>query len=94
MTEERLYTVDTVDGDTANLIDDQGRAISVSVYLLPRGIAEGIVVRVPVGKDGTHDWAISVPDSGETDRRRRTSQQMLRDLEGESGEQDTPADTT
>jgi len=86
VTEERLYTVESVTDSTANLVDETGRSVSVSVHLLPRGAVEGIVVRVPVSEDGTHDWAVSTADAAETNRR-RTSQQMLRDLsiEEESG---------
>ena len=78
MAEERLYTVDSVTDGTANLVDDEGRAVSVSVHLLPRGSVEGIVVRVSVSDDGTHEWAIATADATET-KRLRTSQLMLRD---------------
>ena len=90
MAEERLYTVDSVTDGMANLVDGEGRAVSVSVHLLPRGAVEGIVIRVPVSDDGAHEWAIASADAAGT-RRRRTSQQMLRDaLERESGEREEP----
>jgi hypothetical protein len=88
MAEERFYTVDSVTDGTAHLVDEEGRTVSVGVHLLPRGSLEGIVVRVSVHDDGTHDWAIATADPVET-KRRRTSQQMLRiELERESGERD------
>ena len=75
---------------TAKLVDEEGRAVSVSVHVLPRGAIEGIVVRVSVSDDGTHDWAIATADAAET-KRRRTTRQMLRDeLERESGEHEKP----
>ncbi len=90
MAEERLYTVDSVTDGTAKLVDEEGRAVSVSVHVLPRGAIEGIVVRVSVSDDGTHDWAIATADAAET-KRRRTSQLMSRDaLERESGEHEEP----
>ncbi len=88
MTEERLYTVESVTDGRANLVDEQGRAVSVSVHMLPRGAVEGIVIRVQVSDDGAHGWAIASADAAET-KRRRTSQQMLRDeLERELGERE------
>ncbi len=86
MAEERLYTVDAVSDGTASLIDEEGRAVSVSVYLLPRGAVGGIVVRVSVSDDGTHDWATSTADAAETTRRRSSQQKLLHDeLERDSG---------
>jgi hypothetical protein len=88
MAEERLYTVESVTDGRANLVDEQGRAVSVSVHMLPRGAVEGIVIRVQVSNDGAHEWAIASADAAET-KRRRTSQQMLRDvLERELGERE------
>ncbi len=91
MAEKRLYTVDSVAGGTANLVDEEGRAVSVSVYLLPRGAVGGIVVRVSVSDDGTHDWATSTADAAETTRRRSSQQQILREeSERESGGHEGP----
>lgn len=74
----------------ANLVDEEGRVVSVSVHLLPRGAVEGIVIRVLVSDDGAHEWAIATADAVET-KRRRTSRQILRDeLERESGEREEP----
>lgn len=90
MSDERLYTVDSVTDGMANLVDEGGRTVSVSVHMLPRGAVEGIVIRVQVSDDGAHEWAIASADATET-KRRRTSQQMLRDvLELESGEREDP----
>jgi hypothetical protein len=45
---------------------------------------------VQVSDDGAHGWAIASADAAET-KRRRTSQQMLRDvLEREPGEREEP----
>ena len=63
MSEQRLYTVESVDGVTARLIDEAGHHVDVSVHQLPRGAVGGIVVRVLVSADGVHDWATSTADA-------------------------------
>ena len=86
MSAERLYTVDTVDGATVNLIDDQGRAVAVGAHELPRGVDEGLVIRAPIGPNGNPDWPLATLDSRETDRRRRESRSLYEELERRSGD--------
>jgi hypothetical protein len=78
MSEERLYTVQAVEGTEAKLVDEAGHQVSVNMFQLPRGATEGIVIRVRVSADGAHDWVLATADAAETTRR-RSSQHELRD---------------
>lgn len=82
---DRMYTVDAVTARSVILLDEEGHALAMDRFLLPRGVIDGVVVRVPVGTDGGPRWAESTLDSAETNRRRRHSQDLLARLERISG---------
>lgn len=85
MTSECVYTVDTVKDRIVTLLDDDGHAIAVDRFLLPRGLVNGVAVRVPLDAVGWPRWPESRLDSAETNRRRRRSQEIFAQLERISG---------
>jgi hypothetical protein len=78
---ERFYAVDRVTSDKAIVVDDEGRAQSVPLTRFKGGIAETMVLRVPIDDSGEPDWAAATVDPDETERRRRKSAQFLQALQ-------------
>ncbi|MBU6367881.1 MAG: DUF3006 family protein [Gemmatimonadetes bacterium] len=75
----RLYVVDRIEGDgerLAVLVPDQGAAVEVPVRQLPRGCAEGDVLRVPV-RGGAPVWGEAVRDAAEKARRLADARERL-----------------
>jgi hypothetical protein len=80
----QIYVVDRIEGDRerlAILVPDAGRAIEVALAELPRGCAEGDVIRVPV-RGGHPVWEGAVRDATERDRRLAGAGEVLRKLRG------------
>jgi len=78
----RIYVVDRIEGDRerlAVLVPDQGAAVEVPVRQLPRGCAEGDVLRVPV-RGGGPVWGEAVWDAAEKARRLADARERLRRL--------------
>ena len=78
----RIYVVDRIEGDReriAVLIPDGGRPVQVPVAQLPRGCAEGDVLRVPV-RGGQPVWGEAVRDAAERDRRLAAAGELLKKL--------------
>lgn len=78
---ERFYAVDRVASDNAIVVDDEGRAQTVPLTEFRRGIAETMVLRVPIDNAGEPTWSAAVVDPDETERRRRKSAQFLKALQ-------------
>ncbi|HEX9728787.1 MAG TPA: DUF3006 domain-containing protein [Gemmatimonadales bacterium] len=74
-----LLAVDRLEGTTAVLVDDAGKTTAVPLARLPRGLAEGDVLRVTIEND-TPDWAFARIDREETDRRRAAGEALLDEL--------------
>jgi hypothetical protein len=80
MSEARYYAVDRIDADLVVLIDDSGEEVLASLEELPTPLEEGTVLRVPIDVEGRHDWKRARVDRGETERRRREAEALLREL--------------
>jgi hypothetical protein len=78
---ERFFAVDKISAEKAILVDDEGRALSIPLSQFQGGIAETMVLRVPLNEGGEPNWYAAVVDTQETERRRRKSQQFLRALQ-------------
>lgn len=74
------YVVDGVGESMVRLVADTGSQVSVAGKLLPGGIAEGSVLRVPHKPDGTPDWQKAQIDTAETERRLDQANSILKEL--------------
>jgi hypothetical protein len=63
-----LYAVDRLEGELAVLVGDDDLEFTVPRRVLPLGVREGSILRVPVRDQGP-DWSRAVVD--EVERRRR-----------------------
>jgi hypothetical protein len=75
----RIYVVDRIEGDgerLAVLVPDQGSTVEVPVRQLPRGSAEGDVLRVPV-REGGPVWGEAKRDAAEKARRVAAARERL-----------------
>ena len=80
-TERQEYcAVDRIEGAIAVLIDDAGDELAVELSELPKGIKEGVVLRVAHDPDGNPVWASAVIDDAEAQRRKSEADEVLRDL--------------
>jgi hypothetical protein len=61
--------IDRLEGESAVVIDDAGRAYDVPRSVLPAPLVEGTVLIVSDGPDGMPDWSTAVVDREERDRR-------------------------
>ena len=80
----QIYVVDRIEGDRermAVLIPDGGRPVQVAAAQLPRGCAEGDVLRVPV-HGGIVVWGEAVRDAAERERRLAAARDRLQKLRG------------
>lgn len=78
--DECYFAVDRISSGYATVVDDRGRARSVPLHQFKGGIAETMVLRVPVDASGDPNWQAAVVDTSETERRRRKSAQFLQTL--------------
>jgi hypothetical protein len=78
---DQYFAVDRISAGQAIVVDDQGRARSVPLRQFKRGIAETMVLRVPLDEAGEPNWLGAEVDAGETERRARKSAQFLRVLQ-------------
>ncbi len=78
---ERYYAVDRISAQTAIVVDEEGRAASIPLRRFKKGIAESMVLRVPIDDGGEPDWLAAEVDAAETERRRRKSQEFLQALQ-------------
>lgn len=69
MPAERIYVVDRVEHRQVVLVDDQGATFTVAARRLPRGVKEGLVLRVAPDATGVPQWETAVLDEAETARR-------------------------
>ncbi len=74
------WTVDHVGPDRAVLVDDKGRAVTLSLSDLPAGLEKLAVLTVEVPDDGVVDWSHANVDAEETDRRRQSSEDISKRL--------------
>ncbi len=81
MAERRYFAVDRISAQMATLVDEQGRALSVPLRRFKKGIAETMVLRVPLDSAGEPDWLAAEVDTEETERRRRKSHEFLQALQ-------------
>ena len=78
---ERIYVVDRTDGASAILVaDDGGDEAHVARGLLPFGVVEGSVLRVPLATDGTPSWRAAVRDEEIERARREEAAEALEEL--------------
>ena len=76
-----IWVVDRIEGDTYVLVDDEsGRTVEVGRNLLPVGVEEGAVLRVPVTDEGELAWGSAVLDEGERQRRLAEARDVLDEL--------------
>lgn len=80
MPTEKLYAVDRVEGGRAVLVGDAGDVVTLALADLPDGVAEGTVLRVPVGRDGALEWGAARPDPAEAERRAEEARAILERL--------------
>ena len=90
MSTDQYYAVDRIRHRTALLVDDQERQILVPTSRLPRELAEGQVLLVPVDEAGTADWGRARIDEAEARRRREQAEQTIDELK----ERDPGGDVT
>lgn len=79
MPADQLFTVDRLEGTSAMLLDDAGRAVTVPRGRLPRDMREGDVLRVPLFNDAP-DWGRAAVDGAETSRRLDEARKQLDEL--------------
>ena len=79
-TSTQVYVVDSLTGDMASLVGDDGRQLTVARNQLPPGIAEGTVLRIPQKDDGTPDWPSTHVDTAETERRLVEARSIIKEL--------------
>ena len=72
-----VFVVDRVEGDVVVLIPDEGEALELPGSALPRYIAEGAVIRVPLAEGGTPVWARAERDEGLEDHLLEEGRQRL-----------------
>ena len=65
---EIVYVVDRFEGKVAVLLGDDDSESTVPRDILPMGVREGSVIRVPIGGQGP-DWGKAVIDDSERQRR-------------------------
>jgi hypothetical protein len=80
MSSVAYWTVDHIGADRAVVVDDQGRAVTLSPTVLPSGVEKLTVLRIDVPDDGEIDWSNAAVDHEETDRRRRHSEDISKRL--------------
>ncbi|UCF41026.1 MAG: DUF3006 family protein [Gemmatimonadota bacterium] len=80
MSTEQHYAVDRIRHRTALLVDDEQRQTLVPTSRLPRDLAEGQVLLVPVDEAGTADWGRARIDEAEGERRRVQAEQAIEEL--------------
>ncbi len=80
MASEHYLAVDKVHEADAVILDDHGRAFTVSLAELPAGLAERTVLKVVVAEDGTPDWTTAAIDNPETERRKQRSAELTEKL--------------
>lgn len=90
MTTDQHYAVDRIRHRTALLVDDQERQILVPTSRLPRELAEGQVLLVPVNEAGTADWGRARIDEAEAQRRKAQAEETIEELK----ERDPGGDVT
>lgn len=72
---EALYAVDRFEGEIAVLLGDDDSESTVRRQLLPAGLQEGSVLRVPIWNQ-VPDWGRAVVD--EAEQRRRDAEDQAR----------------
>ena len=82
----RFYMVDRISAREAVLVDDQGHASTIPLRHFRGGIAENMVLRVPIEDGATLDWASATVDQDETERRARQAKTMLEQLRAQDTE--------
>lgn len=80
MSTDQHYAVDRIRHRTALLVDDQERQILVPTSRLPRELAEGQVLLVPVDEAGTADWGRARIDEAEAQRRKAQAEETIEEL--------------
>jgi hypothetical protein len=80
MSTDQHYAVDRIRHRTALLVDDQQRQILVPTSRLPRELAEGHVLLVPVDEAGTADWGRARIDEAEGQRRKAEAEETIEEL--------------
>jgi hypothetical protein len=80
MAAEKFYTVDRIEEEQAILVGDAGDELNVALGELPKGLAEGTVLRVPLAAAGDLDWPSARIDADETERRLNEAERLLSDL--------------
>jgi hypothetical protein len=90
MSTDQHYAVDRIRHRTALLVDDQERQILVPTSRLPRELAEGQVLLVPVDEAGTADWGRARIDEAEGQRRRAEAEETIEEMK----ERDPGGDVT
>lgn len=80
MPDEEYYAVDRIERDLVVLIADSGDAVTVPRESLPASLEEGVILRVPLTRDGDPTWRAARVEEAETKRRLRDARQMLREL--------------
>jgi hypothetical protein len=90
MSTDQYYAVDRIRHRTALLVDDKERQILVPTSRLPRELAEGQVLVVPVDEAGTADWGRARIDEAEGQRRKAEAAGTIEELK----ERDPGGDVT
>jgi hypothetical protein len=75
--------IDRIEGPVVVLDDDRGGGITLPLDRLPGGHSwtEGLVIRVPLDRDGRPDWRSAQPDHAETRRRLDDAGETLKRLQ-------------
>ena len=77
---ERIWVVDRIEGEIAVLVaDDDQETLDMPLYLLPRGVREGTVLKVPESK-GHPLWGSAMLDEELRLKRLRQAETILDEL--------------
>jgi hypothetical protein len=81
MSDERIYyAVDRLEGDRAVLVNDRREQVELAVSSLPFRVREGMVLLIPVDRNGRPEWFRAVRDEGEERRRLKEGADRLERL--------------
>jgi len=82
MSAEQVYAVDRIEGETAVLIGDNGAEVALPIRNLGCAVTAGVVLRVPLGRDGWPQWRRARVDAAEQALRENRGAEVLEDLRG------------
>jgi len=90
MSVEQRYAVDRIEGETAVLTGDDGAEVALPIRNLGCAVREGLMLLVPVGRDGWPQWRRARVDAAERERSVDRATDVLQDPEARDPGGDVP----